>query len=209
VSLVPAHGRWGSVGGYVLAGGASRRMGRPKAALVLAGETLLARQIRLLRAVSRPVAVVGYVGDRAALGVPAFGDEFPGGGPLAGIYTGLRHARREFNLFVACDLPFLGQRFCEFLCRRALESRGDVTFPESPGGRAQPLCAVYRRSVLALIGGQLAAGRNKVDRFYPRVRTERIRWPEIARRGFSPRIFDNMNTRQDYEKAVLRLAERV
>lgn len=207
MNLRPAHGRWGSVGAYVMAGGAGRRMGGPKAALVLAGETMLERQLRLLGAQFRPLAVVGYAGDRAGLGVPVFEDEFRGRGPLAGIDTGLRHARWEFNLFVACDLPFLEPRFCEFLCCRALSSLADVTVPASPDGRWQPLCAVYRRRLRTLIRAQLVEGRNKVDAFFPRVRTERIGWAEIARRGFSPRIFDNMNTREDYRQAVLRLAE--
>src|SRR5690242_14902178 len=48
-----------SVAGFVLAGGLSRRMGRPKAALLLGDETMLARQVRLLKSVSRSVAVVG------------------------------------------------------------------------------------------------------------------------------------------------------
>jgi molybdopterin-guanine dinucleotide biosynthesis protein A len=207
MNVLPARRRWGSVGAYVLAGGAGRRMGGPKAALVLAGETLLERQIRLLRAEFRPLAVVGYAGEHAAPGMSVLEDEFRGRGPLAGIYTGLCHARSEFNLFVACDLPFLDRRLCDFLRRRALESEADVTVPESPGGRLQPLCAIYRRRLRGVVGAQLAAGRNKVDAFFPRVRTEKIPWAEIASRGFSPRIFDNMNTREDYQQAVLRLAE--
>lgn len=197
--------RWDSVYGWVLAGGASRRMGRPKADLVLAGATMLERQIRLLRAVGFPVAVVGYRGSRSGLGVPVLDDDFPDRGPLAGISAGLGHTRREFNLFLGCDLPFMERRFLEFLCCRALESGADVTLPHSAGGRAQPLCALYRRRIAGIIRGQLESGWNKVDRFFPRVRTERILWPEMARLGFPPRIFDNMNTPEDYEDAVRRL----
>jgi len=45
--------------GAVLCGGESRRMGRDKAGVVLAGETLLARAVRTLAEVFDEVLVVG------------------------------------------------------------------------------------------------------------------------------------------------------
>lgn len=42
--------RFISVTGFVLAGGASRRTGRDKATLILGDESLLSRQVRVLRA---------------------------------------------------------------------------------------------------------------------------------------------------------------
>ena len=44
---------------FVLAGGRSTRMGTDKAFVMLAGETLLARALRLCRAVSSQVLIVG------------------------------------------------------------------------------------------------------------------------------------------------------
>lgn len=56
--------------GLILAGGASSRMGRPKALLELEGETFVARLVRLLAAAGcDPVAVV--VGADAAIIAPA------------------------------------------------------------------------------------------------------------------------------------------
>jgi molybdopterin-guanine dinucleotide biosynthesis protein A len=65
----------------------------------------------------------------------------------------------------------------------------------------QPLSALYRRRTLGLIRACLAAGENKVSRFFPRAQCLVVRWREIARAGFPPRILDNMNTRNDYEVA--------
>ncbi len=53
-----------SIAGLILAGGASRRMGSPKALLRLQDETFLDRLIRLFSGVCEPVVVV--VGDHAA-----------------------------------------------------------------------------------------------------------------------------------------------
>ncbi len=198
--------RFASVTGFVLVGGASRRMGEDKARLVLAGETMLERQIRLLRTVCRRVAVLGPPERFPALQVPAFPDQFKGRGPLAGIYTGLRNTGTELNLFLGCDLPFMEVEFLYYLCWRARERRADVTVPESRRGKLEPLVAVYRRRALKAVGRCLEAGEDKVSSFYSRVRLVVISWPEIKRVGFDPEIFVNMNTRQDYKEALAKLS---
>ena len=50
------------VGGVVLCGGRSSRMGRPKASLPFAGETMLARVVGVLGGVVSPVVVVAASG---------------------------------------------------------------------------------------------------------------------------------------------------
>jgi len=176
-------------------------MGLPKALLVLAGETMIQRQIRLLCSLCRSVVAVGPPSMLTGLNVPVAPDEISGRGPLCGIYTGLRWTRTEFNLFFSCDLPFMKRQFLVYLCRHALETRADVTVPESSSGRIEPLCAVYRRSGLWAVRASLMAGENKVARFYPRVRVSVIPWRELARAGFGARMFGNMNTPEDFEDA--------
>lgn len=194
--------RFSSVSGFVLAGGTSRRMGRPKALLVLGNETMLQRQIRWLRSVCRFVAVLGEPTSFPGLDVPVFSDELPGRGPLGGLYTGLLRTRTEFNLFLSCDMPFIEGRFLHYLCHRALESRADVTVPAFREHEYHPLCAVYRRRALWAVRASLEAGENKVRRFFVRVRCRVLDGREIARGGFAPWIFDNMNTPEDYQAAV-------
>jgi len=180
-------------------------MGEDKAKLVLAGETMQERQIRLLRTACRQVAVLGPPERFPGLQVPVFPDQFEGRGPLAGIYTGLRNSATEFNLFLGCDLPFMEVEFLYYLCWRARENRADVTVPESRGGKLEPLVAVYRRHALKAVGRCLEAGQDKVSSFYSRVRVAVISWTEIKRAGFDPEIFVNMNTRQDYKQARAKL----
>lgn len=192
--------RFTSVSGFVLAGGASRRMGRDKAKLVLEGETLLERQVRLLQAVCRTVGIVGPPDSYRGLDVPVYPDEVRRRGPLGGIYSGLLHTRSEYNLFLSCDMPQLEARFLGWLIEQALEYQADVTVPRTRDGR-HPLCAVFRRRALAAIRYRLASGQNNVRGLFPRVGSRVVPWSEIARAGFSPRIFGNMNTPQDYEAA--------
>lgn len=176
-------------------------MGRAKAELALGGETMLARQVRLLRAVCRSVAVVGLGEKASGVDVHAWPDVIPGRGPLGGIYTGLLHARTEFSFFLGCDLPFLEVRFLEFLLIRARQGQADVTIPEARDRRLQPVCAVYRRRALALARLRLNADLNKTQDLIRRLHCEVVSWPEIARGGFAPRLLANMNVPEQYESA--------
>lgn len=192
--------------GFVLAGGASRRMGRPKESLQLDGESMLERQIRVLRSVAGRVFVAGepmdYLGK---LGIPTIPDAITGRGPLGGIYTALLESRTEFNLVLGCDLPFVTRNLLACLMVRAMAGGTDVTVPRTPDGRLQPLCAVYRRRALYAVRTRLALGLNKLSDFFPMVRFAAIPWRDLVGAGIRPCEFENMNTPQDYERARRRI----
>ena len=76
--------------GAVLAGGASRRMGRDKALMEHEGRTLLARAVAVLRAVLDEVIIVGLQQQRSSVpGAPIVEDLRPGLGPVGGIHAAL------------------------------------------------------------------------------------------------------------------------
>jgi molybdopterin-guanine dinucleotide biosynthesis protein A len=192
--------RFSEVSGFVLAGGASRRMGVDKARLPLGSERMVDRQIRLLRAICRSVSVIGPPDKFADTGVQVYEDEIPGKGPLGGIHTGLRRARTEFSLFLSCDMPLMEARFLRYLCEQALASRASATVPPPWRKGRYPLCAVLRRGVLSMLRASLAMGQNRVGRFLKKVQRRTISKAEFARAGFSPRIFCNLNTPEEYER---------
>lgn len=181
-------------------------MGRPKASLLLEGQSMLERQIQLLRSVTRTVVVVGGpAGYSVEYDVSFAADAVTGRGPLAGIYTALLETRTEFNLVLGCDLPFINRRLLGYLADCAIGGGSDVTVPRSRDGRLQPLCAVYRRRALYAIRSSLAAGENRPRNFFARVRCNVIPWSDLACAGFLPLVFLNMNTPADYEYARSRL----
>src|ERR1700724_95875 len=97
-----------SVGGIVLCGGQSKRMGRPKAWLPFAGEIMLPRVVRMLGAVVCPIVVVAaQEQDLPPLpdGVRIVRDEEKGRGPLAGLAAGLAALAGEVEAAYAssCD----------------------------------------------------------------------------------------------------------
>ena len=188
---------------FVLAGGKSSRMGADKALLELAGQTLLQRALQLARAVSEDVRIVG-AHEKFGEFAPVVEDNYPNRGPLGGIHAALASTSSDFNLILAVDLPFLEKRFVQHLVTDARGSGAVVTLPRAGGG-LQPLCAVYRREFAVLAEQALAAGRNKIDTLFAQTTVRIIEEGELARFAFSPAMFDNLNTREEWERARQRL----
>lgn len=195
---------YSQVAGFILAGGASSRMGRDKALLEIAGETLVGRTSRLLAPLVASVTVIGPAGRLAGLNVVP--DDLPGLGPLGGIVTALRISDRPWSLVVACDLPFLSHTWLEHLIQRALASSTDVLIPESTAG-AEPLCAMYHHRCLEPIRQATARGTRKITDALAGCVVETIppaEWKAFDSEGW---LFKNMNTPEDYEQARARIEQ--
>jgi molybdopterin-guanine dinucleotide biosynthesis protein A len=153
--------RFNDVGGFVLAGGASSRMGRDKALMELGGLPLIVRAAKLLEPLVGPPIVIAPAGRYQELGLPIVPDDHAGFGPLGGIATALRLAASPWNLVVGCDLPFLTAEWLGYLIERAKASAADAVLPENERG-LEPLCAMYHRRGEASIRAALQRGVRKV-----------------------------------------------
>ncbi len=174
--------------GYLLAGGRSSRMGRDKALLPFRGEPLAGV---VARAVEKAADSIVVVGRAELLGYPAIPDLYPGEGPLGGILTALAHTTAEWNLTVACDMPEVTPEFLRGLLVRAAESGRDALIPIGPGGRPEPLCAVYRSTARAVLEREFARGVRKVMAAVEAIDAARWMAPEVAH-------FQNVNTPEDW-----------
>jgi molybdopterin-guanine dinucleotide biosynthesis protein A len=94
------------VGGYVLAGGKSSRMGRNKALLELAGKPLVLHAVRKLQRTCTAVSILGGNSELEAY-APLVRDLRNGCGPMAGIEAALRSSKYDWNLILPVDVPFL------------------------------------------------------------------------------------------------------
>ncbi len=187
---------------FVLAGGQSTRMGTEKALLEWQGSTLLERALRTARSAASVARVVGPKTGLAAYD-DVVEDIYRDRGPLGGIHAALAASITELNLILAVDMPFLEARFLNFLISRAQEGTPTVTVPKTGGGW-QPLCAIYRRSFAQVAESALREGRNKVDALFSQVPLCVIEEAELRRLGFDPLMFENLNTRAQFEQARLR-----
>jgi molybdopterin-guanine dinucleotide biosynthesis protein A len=177
-------------------------MGTPKALLLFDNEPLIVHVVATLRRLFAEVVVVAAPGqDLPSMPVTLVRDEVAYQGPVGGICYGLRASRGEVSFVTSCDSAFLNPELIAYLVS---ELPGyDVVVPHWED-RFQPLHAVYRRSVLPLLEGQLARGERRPVFLFERVRTRRIDEEEIRRFDAQGASFFNMNTPEDYAEALKR-----
>ncbi|HEV2131639.1 MAG TPA: molybdenum cofactor guanylyltransferase [Longimicrobiaceae bacterium] len=195
--------------GVILAGGQSRRFGAPKALAEVDGKRMIERVCDALReALPEVVLITRQPEAYADLGLPARADLLPGGA-LAGVHTGLRWAEelgRRGAICVACDMPFLSAALVRCLSARATESLAPVVAPESMGPAGiEPLCAFYSVALMPEIEARIARGERALTALLDPLHTERLPLVEVLRLGDPDLLFLNVNTPEDYRRA-LRLA---
>ena len=141
--------------GCVLAGGAGRRFGRPKADVRLGDRTLVERAVAALLPRCDRVVVVSRPGvPLPSLPVPVVLDRPGPDCPLVGVATGLGALAGADALVLGCDLPLAGP-----LLDALVAAPPGVAVVASCRGRPQPLCARYPRArALAACERLLAAG---------------------------------------------------
>jgi len=164
--------------GIVLAGGAGRRLGRPKASLPLGGSTLVERSIAALEARCDEVVVVTRPGvPLPPLGVRVLMDRPGPDAPLTGLATGLGATTADEVLVLACDLPMAAPALERLLAER---SRTPLV-AWAPGAGLQPLCARYPRArALAVADDLLTAGAVAMRDFVAAIGAERVLVPDPA-----------------------------
>lgn len=140
--------------GAVLAGGRSSRMGADKSRLRVDGETLLARQLRLLREAGARERIVAGTADGWELepGIRGVADRESGLGPLAGLEASLSACTHEWLLVLAVDLPGMSAESLRRLLSFLAPGRGVVPWRD---GFAEPLVAVYPKAALAEVTARL------------------------------------------------------
>ncbi len=186
---------------FVLAGGHSSRMGSDKAMLSFGGQTLLQRALQTAAMVAGRTVIVGPK-ERYAGFSEVIEDKFVDCGPLGGIHAALGATHTDLNLVLSVDMPLMRANFLLWLVQQAKAASELIVVPDALGG-PQPLCAVYRRKLLAAAEQALQRGDYKIGKLFSVVATRYIVEPEIVAAGFSVEVFENINTRQEYEQLAL------
>ncbi len=202
---LPSHQPIPDATAVVLAGGKSSRMGRPKSLLLFDGEPLIVHIVRALKHIFAETVVVAAPGQELPdLPAVLVRDEVAHQGPVGGIYYGLKAAGGKFCFVTSCDVPFLNHALIAHFTSQI--SNYDVVVPFWED-RFQPLHAVYRTSVLPLLKAQLDRRELRPVYLFDKVKTCKIE--EAAIRHFDPKglSFLNMNTPDDYERALQRWSE--
>jgi molybdopterin-guanine dinucleotide biosynthesis protein A len=192
------------VGGIVLCGGQSRRMGASKAMLPFGPEMMLQRVVRLLGQKVQPLAVVAAPGQSLPPLPPEtliVRDREEGHGPLEGLHAGLDALASCADAAYAtgCDAPFLNPNFVGSMIHQL--SGHDIAVPVD-GQSYHPLAAVYRTSVLRLIEQLLDRQQRKPRLLYDLVPTRLV--PVACLEDIDPGLLTlrNLNHPEDYLAAL-------
>lgn len=194
--MVAAQQRIADISGVILAGGESFRMGSDKSLMPIHGARFIDHIYRRMTSLFDEVLIVTnspqLYADLPARKVP---DIYLGRGVLAGIHSGLKHARHEQVFVVGCDMPFIDPEVVRVVCASGTST--DVVIPVH-AERVEPLHALYSKSCLEAITARLDAGDKRIISFFPEVLVKEIGpecWHEIDPEGLS---FCNINTPDEY-----------
>lgn len=198
----------------LLAGGRATRLGGVEKCLIdLKGETLLARQIRVLAPQAQRL-VLSANGDPERFrdyGLPVIADAGPDvagpdfAGPLAGLLAGMEWAREhrpeiapeyEWIVTVPTDLPFIPADLVGKLYHAVRRDGASVACAAS-GGQLHFATAIWATDLRERLRETLAQGRRKTEDIFRSVSHSIVDWP--INRSVDPPLdpFFNINTPAD------------
>lgn len=192
------------IGGVVLCGGRSSRMGCAKALLPFGDEALLQRVVRIVSEVVEPIVVVAAAGQELPplpAGVRIARDVHEDRGPLAGMGVGLAVlADTVAAAYVSsCDVPLLRPQFVRAVVAALGEC--DAAVPRE-GQRFHPLAGVYRTSLAPRISALVEAGRLRPLYLIESVRTAELTVETLRRVDPNLDSLRNVNTPEEYRTAL-------
>lgn len=152
----------------ILAGGHSRRLGRPKGLIMLPnGRTMIEHIVGVALKITDNVVILGrgFALPQPLVGLPVLEDEKPNAGPLAGLCTLLRHACDHptppelrqadgapvdggWALLLACDMPYLQPELIRKMTERIEDDVDAIVFERSDRpGTYHACCALYHSRI--------------------------------------------------------------
>lgn len=185
----------------ILAGGASRRMGRDKATAPFAGRPMIAWIVERLAPQVISLAINAPEGFPLDLGLPLVPDTIADRqGPLAGVLAGLRHAAATSSasrlLTVPADTPFLPSSLAATLCAAADEP-GRIVLAAS-AGRVHPVVALWPLSLADDLESWLADPDNRrLQAYIARHPSLAVDFPLVETSAGPLDPFFNVNTPAD------------
>jgi len=191
------------IGGIVLCGGESRRMGRSKALLPFGPELMLERVVRILAPLVQPIVVVRATNQSLPplKNIRLATDRHAARGPLEGLAAGLEALNSDADgaYVTSCDVPLLEADFVTSLISRL--EQYDVVVPVE-GELYHPLAAVYRTSVFPEIQRLLSSNQLRPVYLFDRVQTKYVNVEELRSVDPQLRSLMNLNHWDDYLAAL-------
>jgi molybdopterin-guanine dinucleotide biosynthesis protein A len=174
-------------------------MGYDKKNLELNGERVFDRLLTELRALFGEVLLSSNKGGEPRC-IPVLRDEI-GGGPLAGIYQGLRRCSSDYLYVTACDMPFVNREYIAYMRELLERETCDVCLARREDGRYEPFNAFYSTRCEEPIREALLKGEYKISLVLDRLRLCIID-AETTGCFNGKAMFFNINRAEDLERAA-------
>lgn len=179
-----------NITGIILAGGKSSRMGSDKGLLKMENITFVERVIEAIKPLVDEIVIVSNNSDYDQFGYLRIEDEIEDSGPLAGLYSGLKHSNSEFNIVLSCDIPMIKTEVLQKLIESDFENY-EVTQIEC-NLKTMPLIAIYKKDCLNTCLKLLEQGERRLRYAVNQMNTNTIK---IASNYES--MVKNVNTKDD------------
>jgi len=180
--------------GIILAGGESSRMGSDKGLQNLCGKPLINYAIDAFTGLCSDIIISSSSSAYQEFGFPVVKDEFPGIGPMGGIYSALRQSKTDNNLVLSCDLPFVSKELLSFILENA--SGFQVVVPWQGNRHYEPLCGFYRLSVLNQMSAYIQKENYKLPDLFEEININRLIIND-SMYFYSENLFFNVNSKHD------------
>ena len=176
--------------GLVLAGGASQRMQRDKAALDYHGRPQLEHAYGMLEPHCERTFVsvrADQTGDDVRSRFPQIVDTLTGVGPIAGLAAAQAAHPDAAWLVLACDLPFVSDATLARLADARDTTNPAIAYRSAHDGLPEPLCAIYEPATRHAVLDAIDAGKACPRKLLIRLGVPLLDLPERA-------ALDNVNT---------------
>ena len=190
--------------GAIIAGGQARRYGGHPKGMAPVGGVPIAMRVRDALAEATGLPPLLIANDPAAPqwlpGLRVEPDIQPDMGALGGLLTAVVKGPAPV-LCVAWDMPFVPAGLLRQLAE-GLRLGYDAFLPASEGPRGfEPLCGAYGPACAEAIVAALARGEREAVAFHPAIKLGILPVAEVRRWGDPRRLFFNVNTPDDQQKA--------
>jgi molybdopterin-guanine dinucleotide biosynthesis protein A len=182
----------GAITGFVLAGGASSRMGRDKALLPVGGRPMLLHMAAILSPYVREVVVISNNDLHHGHGLRVIADIMPGCGPVGGIATALAHTLTDLNLIISCDMPWMRGEVLERLINL---SHWNLIIHGATTGRTHPLPGIYHQHLTSEFMKATLANEVRLTALNAKLGATSVHFPDTDTDAFG-----NMNTPDRYNE---------
>ncbi len=171
-------------------------MGREKGTLKIGRRMLYEYPLMVLESVCDEILVSASDDISITFPYPTICDEFRGIGPMGGIHSCLRRSAGDLHIVLPYDMPLVNRGLLEYLVE---QSPGwEMVVPAMQLNRPEPLCGVYRKSVLGIFEKLIRQKEYAVHRSIPLTRSLVI---EIGQEKpfYHPGLFTNINRMEDLD----------